>query len=304
MDTLVTVTVATQTQDNGERAIDSAFSEIERLERLFDFYSADSEISRINSQAGVAGVKVSPDTLELLTRALNVSEQTEGAFDISVSIVSSLYDFRKKIKPDEQAIEKNLVLVGYRNILISKEKGTVFLRKKGMLIDAGGIAKGYAADRAVEILKHSGITSGLVSVAGDIRTFGPKPGGSLWKIGIRNPRPQGNEDDILGTVDLKDTAISTSGDYERFFIMDGQRYHHILSPRTGHPVRECRSVSVITKESALADAFATAIFVLGPEKGMGLLKNLGLEGVIVDNQGTVHITPGIRGKIEFQETVR
>jgi len=304
MDTIVTITVVSQTEEDGEKAIDSAFSEMERLQKLLDFYSPDSEISLINREAGVSEVKVSPDTFALLAKALSVSEQTGGAFDVSVGTVSSLYDFRNKIKPDDQAIEKNLVLVGYRNILMSKEKGTVFSKKKEMLIDTGGIAKGYAADRAAEVLKNNGIRSGLVSVAGDIRTFGTKPDGSPWKIGIRNPRPQRSQDDLLGTVDLKDVAISTSGDYERFFILNGQRYHHLLSPRTGRPARECRSVSVIAKESVLADAFATAIFILGPEKGMEVLETAGIEGVIVDDQGVVHTTPGIREKIEFQKTLR
>jgi thiamine biosynthesis lipoprotein len=182
-----------------------------------------------------------------------------------------------------------------------------------MLIDLGGISKGYAVDKAVETLKRNGINSGLVSIAGDIKAFGLKPDGKLWRIGIRNPRipstpPLGKEgkggflDDIMATIELSDMAISTSGDYERCFILDGKRYHHLLSPKTGYPAEGCQSVSVITKEGAFTDAFATGVFILGPEKGLKVLEKMGFDGIIVDSQGEVHTTPNIRGKIEFKQT--
>jgi thiamine biosynthesis lipoprotein len=171
-----------------------------------------------------------------------------------------------------------------------------------MLIDPGGIAKGYAADKAVETLKKNGITSGLVAVAGDIRTFGLKPDRRPWKIGIRNPRARDNEDDVMATVELSGKAISTSGDYERFFMQDGKRYHHILSPKTGRPAPECRSVSVITRDAAFTDAFATGVFVLGPAEGMKVLEKAGFDGLIVDSMGKILLTPGLREKIEFKKT--
>jgi len=171
-----------------------------------------------------------------------------------------------------------------------------------MYIDLGGISKGYAADNAVETLKRNRIHSGLVSVAGDIKAFGLKPDGKPWKIGIRNPRAKGQEDDIMATIELADMAISTSGDYERSFINDGKRYHHLLNPRTGYPAEGCQSVSIITKEGAFTDAFATGIFILGPEKGIKTLEKMGFDGVIVDSQGKVHTTPHIRGKVEFKRS--
>ena len=302
MDTFVTITVVSNSKDRAENAINTAFSEIEKLEKLSNFFSSESEISRINKNAGISGVRVSPDILNMLNKAITVSEKTEGSFDVTIGPVISLYDFHKKIKPEESAVKKNLSLVDYRKLIIDRNKSTAFLKKRGMLIDLGGISKGYATDKAVETLKRKGINSGLVSVAGDIKAFGLKPDGKPWKIGIRNPRAKGKEDDIMATIELKDMAISTSGDYERFFIIDGKRYHHLLSPRTGYPAQKCQSVSVITKEGAFTDAFATGVFILGPENGIKVLEKLGFDGIIVDSQGKVHTTPDIRGKFEFKRT--
>jgi len=301
MDTLVTITVVSGTKENAEKAIDTAFLELENLEKRASFFSPESEISRINSNAGVSGVKVSSDILAILSRSLYVSEKTSGAFDISIGTVSSLYDFHKQIKPDLYIIRKNLPLVNYRDIIIDENKSSVFLKKKNMRIDTGGIAKGFAADKAVEILKKQGIHSGIVAVAGEIKTFGLKPDGKPWKIGIRNPRATDREDDIMATTELTDMAISTSGDYERFFVSEGKRYHHLLDPKTGLPAGDCMSVTVIAKEAVFTDAFATGVFILGPEKGLKLLDEMGFEGIIVDSRGKMHLTSGIRGKVEFKK---
>jgi len=303
MDTLVAITVVSDSKDNAEKAIDAAFSEIEYLEKLSNHYSSDSEITRINRNAGISEVKVSYDILKLLDKALHVSENTEGAFDVTMGPVIALYDFHKKIRPDDGMIKKTLSLVNYREIIINRDRSTVLLKRKGMLIDLGGIAKGYAADKAAETLKKQGVRSGLVAVAGDIKAFGLKPDGKPWKIGIRNPESGDKEDDIMATIELKDMAISTSGDYERFFISGGKRYHHLLDPKTGLSAQECRSVSIITKEGAFTDAFATGIFILGPEQGVKVLDKLGFEGMIIDSQGKSHLTQGIRKKIEFKRTV-
>jgi len=300
MDTLVTINVVSPSQDGAEKAMNAALSEVEKLEKLFSFFSADSEVSLVNKNAGVAGVKVSPEIIYILDRAIIVSKNTHGAFDITIGPVIMLYDFYKEIRPGERAIKKNLPLVNYKDIVINRDDSTVFLKKKGMLIDLGGIAKGYAADRVVDSLKKHGIKAGLVSVAGDIRTFGNKPDGRPWKIGIRNPRAKGAEDDIMAIIELSDMAISTSGDYERYFVQDGKRYHHLLNPKTGYPAEGCQSVSVIAGESTFSDAFATGIFILGPEKGLKVLAAMGFDGVIVDSRGKIHITANIRGKIEFK----
>ena len=303
MDTLVTITVVSATKENAEKTTDAAFSEIGSLAKLFDFFSPESEISKINKNAGISEVKVSPDVIELLEKATYISDKTGGAFDVTIGPIERLYDFHKKIKPREEEIRKNLPLVNYKDLIMNRDRSTVFLRKKGMLIDPGGIAKGYAADKATAVLIKNGIRSGIVAVAGDIKTFGLKPDGTPWRIGIRNPRAKDGEDDIMATVLLSDKAISTSGDYERFFIEDGKRYHHLLDPRTGHSAALCKCVSVIAKEGYFADALATGIFVIGPERGIKILEKLGFDGLIVDSQNQIYITPKIRGKIEFKRTV-
>lgn len=301
MDTQVTVTVVSRSGDSAEKAIAAAFSEIEKIESLTNFYAAGSEISLINTNAGMSAMKVSPEVLEMIGKALSVSEKTDGAFDVTIGSVTKLYDFHKKISPEESILRKNLSLVNYRNVTIDRLTSTIFLKKKGMLIDAGGIAKGYAADKAVTALRKMGIMSGLVAIAGDIKAFGQKPDGKPWQIGIRNPRAENLEDDIMATLPLRDMAISTSGDYERFFLVSGVRYHHLLDPGTGSPARGCRSVTVIANEAAFADSFATAVFVLGPEKGIKVLDAAGFDGLIVDSEGKMHFTAGMRENIAIKK---
>ncbi len=302
MDTAITITVVAASQEGAEKAIDSAFREIEKIGKLSDFYSSGSEISLINKKAGISGVKVSPDVLQLVEKAVYVSEKTGGAYDMTIGSVSGLYDFHKKVLPGKDAVRKGLRLVNYRDISIDRSVSSVFLKKEGMLIDPGGITKGYAADKALECLKKEGIASGIISVAGDIRAFGSKPDGRPWNIGIRNPRAESREDDVMATIELMDAAISTSGDYERFFFSDNVRYHHILDPRTGRPASRCISVSIIADEAAYTDAFSTGIFIMGPEQGMKVLEEMKFNGVIVDNRGRIHMTPGIGGRIEFKNS--
>jgi thiamine biosynthesis lipoprotein len=303
MDTVITISVVSHSKDHAERALNSAFLELKRLEALFDFYSPESEVSRINRDAGISRVTVSQDMLTVLERAYFVSEKTGGAFDITAGSLLALYDFVHGIKPQPRVLKAHLPLVNYKALHIERDDTSVFLEKKGMRIDLGGIVKGYAADRAVDTLKRAGISSGLVAVAGDIKAFGLKPDKKPWKIGIKDPRAEG-ENDIIAVLDLKDMAISTSGDYERYFILDGERYHHLLSPKTGFPVHTCQSVSIIAQEGVLADAFATGVFILGPEKGMKIIEQMGFDGIIIDNEGHVHVTPNIREKIEFEGTYK
>ena len=300
MYTSVTITVSSDSEEKAEKAIEVAFNELDRLAKLLNFYSEDSEISAINRHAGNKPVRVSYETLDILEKALYVSENTEGGFDITVGPLVRLWDFQKKTIPDRTTVKEKLKLVGYKNIVIDKKASTVFLKTKGIQIDLGGIIKGYAADKAVEVLKQQGIRAGIVAVAGDIKTFGIRPDGGLWKVGIQNPRQQTDKDEIMATVGLSDTAISTSGDYQKFFIKDGRRYHHLLNPKTGYPDNECRSVTIIAKDAALTDAFATGIFILGAQKGMDALNRLGLDGIIVDKDGKIHLTQNLRGKVEFK----
>ena len=307
MYTVVEITVSSDSAEKAKSVIDKAFNELDRLAKLLNFYSDDSEVSMINRHAGDKPVKVSSETLEIIEKALYVSENTEGAFDITVGPVVRLWDFKNKVIPDEKTIKEKLKIVGYKNIIVDRQKSTVFLKKRGMQMDLGGIIKGYAADKAVEVLKKDGIKSGIVAVAGDIKAFGKKPDGGLWNVGIQNPRPNppipplakgGNGgDEIIAAIGLSDAGISTSGDYQRFFIKGGKRYHHLLNPKTGYPVYDCQSATVITRDAVFTDAFSTGIFILGHQRGMDVLKRLGFDGVIVDKDGKIHATEGIKNRI-------
>jgi thiamine biosynthesis lipoprotein len=302
MDTLVTVTVVANSEQQASKAIGSALQTIGTFGDRINFFSPSSELSEINRSAGIRPVKVSADTLDLIEKAVYVAEKSGGAFDPTIGPESSLWDFHKKIKPSDEQIKKNLPLVNYRNVVVDREKSTVFLKKKGMLMDLGGIAKGYAADLAVADLRRNGIEAGIVANAGDIRVFGRKPGGKPWNVGIENPRHKSDADELIAKLKLTDRAISTSGDYQRYFILNGRRYHHLIDPATGYPAYGCRSVSVITDRGAFTDAFATAAFVLGPEKGMELVTKMGMDAVIIKSDGTILTTPGLAGIITIEKS--
>jgi len=298
MDTVVTITVISNSEQEANIAIDKAFLEIEKIEKLTNIFSKNSEINNLNRYAGLKRLKVSDTLYNIIELSLNISQMTQGAFDITIGSITSLYDYYKKIKPDEDTIKKRLKLVNYKDIILDKNNKTVFLKNKGMTIDLGGIAKGYAADKAVESLKENNIKSGLVAIAGDIKSFGLKPNNKPWKIGIRDPRSK-NKEDLLTAIDLTDMSISTSGNYERFFISEGKRYHHIISPFTGLPASECQSVTIIAKDCYLTDSLATGIFVIGPKNGLKLLEDMGYEGIIIDKDGKLFITQGLKKKLEL-----
>lgn len=296
MDTVVTIT-AVGTKDEVEKVIDATFSEIERLENLMSGFKEGSDVDRINKSAGIGPVKVDRDVINVIAKAKEISEITGGAFDITIGPLSKLWGFgvKKEYIPQEDDIKKLLPLIDYRQISVDESKSEVFLNKNGMMIDLGGIAKGYAADRGVEILKNMGIKAGIVAVSGDIRTFGKRPDGKAWHIGIKHPR---ESEKVLTAIDLEDSSISTSGDYERFFIKDRRRYNHILNPKSGYPATGCQSVTIISKEGILVDALATGVFVLGTEKGMEFIEsNKSIEGIIVDSKGEVKVSSGLRGKV-------
>lgn len=300
MYTIVSITVYSDSKKKAKDAINEAFRELDRIGNLLNFYSEKSEITKINKNAGIRPVKVSRETMEIIKKALFVSDNTEGSFDITVGPLVRLWDFKNKRLPNDKELKDKLKFIGYKNIILNEYDNTVFIKKKGSQIDLGGIIKGYSADKVVELLKNKGIDAGLVAVGGDIKTFGLRPDKKPWSIGIQNPRQKSADDEIIAVVkSLSELAISTSGDYEKYFILDGIRYHHLLKPSTGYPSYNSRSVTVISKESALSDAFSTGIFILGPEKGLKILEKLGYEGVIIDKDGKIFISKGLKGKIEF-----
>ncbi|MBI5101220.1 MAG: FAD:protein FMN transferase [Nitrospirae bacterium] len=302
MDTFVTMTVISESRQQSETAIQAAFNSIEEFGCLINFFSATSELSQINKNAGVREVRVSPAAFDLIEKALYVADKSAGAFDPTIGPVMRLWDFHNGVRPPDADIKKNLPLVNYRDVVINKKNSGVFLRKKGMLLDLGGIAKGYAADLAVGALKQHGITAGIVAVGGDVRTFGLRADGTAWNVGIKNPRQTGAKDEIMGTIRLTDKAISTSGDYERYFISDGRRFHHILDPQTGYPSDRARSVSIIARDGVFTDGFDTAVFVLGPRRGLDLIKEINrdfeVDAIIIDVNGVIYETDRVKETIK------
>ncbi len=303
LDTIVTITVVSDSEKKAGNAMDMAFAEIKRLGKLINFFSTDSEITAINRNAGISAVAVSPDTYKLLERATEVSAETGGTFDMTVGVVVNLYDFHKKTRPSGSLISEKLPLVNFRDLILNKDKQTAFLKRKGMSVDAGGIAKGYAADRAVEVLKSAGIKAALVAVAGDIRAYGLKPGGKPWRVGIRDPRGKGS-DDMIATLELRDMAISTSGDYERFFIENGKRYHHLINPKTGYPASGVMGVTVVGPLAVYTDSLATALFISGIDKGLKTAGTLGYDALMIDESGKIHMTDSLKNKITLQPRIK
>lgn len=296
MGTIVEITVAFDDEKRANEAIDAGFKEIKRLEQLMSTYIPDSNLSRINDSAGVSPVKADREVLYLIKKGIELGDLTNGAFNIAVGPLVKLWGIpdKREFIPSKKEIEQLLPITDYHNIKIDEEKGEVFLKKKGMRIDLGGIAKGYAADRAITVLKEKGIDNTIVAVAGDVKAIGKRPDGKAWHIGVKHPR---EKEKLLGTVDISDMAVSTSGDYERFFIKDGILYHHIFDPRTGEPARKSQSATVVAGEGIVSDALSTGVFVLGPEMGMELIERMpDVEGIIVDSTGKVFVSSGMKDK--------
>jgi thiamine biosynthesis lipoprotein len=241
-------------------------------------------------------VHVSLETLTVVQRAIQAAEMTDGGFNIAIGPVVDVWNVTEGRRiPTESELEALRSLVDLMSIHVDVGKQTIFLAKAGMLIDVGGIGKGYAADQAVMAMKKAGASAGVVALSGDIKTFGQLPGGKRFPVGIQHPRQDGA---VLVWIDLQDEAISTAGDYERFFERDGVRYHHILDPRTLQPARSCQSVTVIAREGIWADGLDTGIFVMGVESGMRLVEALpDVEAIIVDDEGLVHVSSGLRDRI-------
>lgn len=300
MGTIVEITAISADEDKANLAITAGFKEIKRLEEMMSTYIEESEVSKANKGSGIEWVKIDPELVDVIKTSLKVSELTGGGFNISIGPAIKLWKAGEENHiPSEDELEKIKSIIDFKEISLDEGKGMLFLKKAGMKIDLGGIAKGYAADRAEKIIKDAGINDGIIAVAGDLKVFGKRPDKKPWKIGIRHPRKEGV---ILAEVELENEAISTSGDYERFFIKDGVRYHHILDPITLQPAKECQSVTIITRYGITADALATGVFVMGVEKGMELIENLpDVEGAIVDKEGKVHLSSGLKGRIRIVE---
>jgi thiamine biosynthesis lipoprotein len=298
MGTTVEITAVSTEESKAYDAMTAAFHEIRRLEKLLSTYIPDSELSRVNQAAGIRPVPVSPEVLMVIREALRVAELTEGGFNIALGPAIALWKVTDQPRiPTSEELNAVRPLIQYAEIKVDEKNQTVFLTRTGMRIDVGGIGKGYAADQAEVVLKQHGITNGIIAVAGDVKVFGRKPDGAAWHIAIQHPR---RKDIPLAELDLEDEAVSTSGDYERFFMKDGRRYHHILDSKTLQPADQSQSVTVIARQGILTDAVSTGVFVMGPEKGMALLEALpDVEGIIVDAQGRVSVSSGLRSRLKL-----
>ena len=269
---------------------DLAISEVKRIENLVSDWIPTTQISQVNQNAGIKPIKVDQEVFDLVERAIKISKLTSGAFDISYASMDKIWKFDGSMKkiPTEEAIKKSVAKVCYQNIILNPTDKTIFLKNKGMKLGLGGIAQGYIADKIKEVLQEKGCTSGLVNVSGDINTWGKQPNGEPWSVGIINPM---NKNKVFATFILDDSAVETSGSYEKFVVFNGKRYSHIIDPRTGYPASGIVSVSVFAKQTELADALATGIFVLGIEVGLDLVNQLnGIDCIIVDDKGGVHVS--------------
>ena len=296
------ISIADVPEERAHAGIEAAFAEVSRVERLLSSHVPTSDVSRINDAAGREPVVVSSETIALIEEAREVSDLSDGALDVSfaplMSVWASVREDPPRI-PTEEAIREALALVGYRRIVVDRDRHTVQLPVAGMRIGLGAIGKGYAVDKASEVLRQQGIASFIVGGGGDLYVQGSKRG-VPWRLGIQHPR---NRSALIGEISFRQPgAIVTSGDYERFVEVDGVRYHHIFDPRTGRSARGCSSVTLLAETATRADALATAVFVLGPEAGMRLVDRLpGVEAVIVDEALHVTMSPRLRGRVRLIE---
>lgn len=306
---LMTTTVDFQilmTKDNhssamANAAIDSAIDEIKRVTQVFSEWEPGSEISAINKAAGVKAIEVSAEVFRLIAEALRISELSNGKFDITFKSAGKLWDFRAQTIPDAAALKNAVTAINYQNVVMDQENQTVFLKQAETQIGLGGIAKGYAIDRAVQIIRNAGfdvfyINAGgdLYASSGDVSKNSKRDNTKRWKVGIQHPD---ETESLIALLPVANGAIATSGDYERYFEKGGIRYHHIIDPDTGYPADLSRSVTVLTSRAYLADALATAVFVQGPEKGITLIENMPeAEVLIIDKRGQIvstlpHLSP-------------
>ena len=290
MTTDVEFIVISADQKAAQQAVAEAIAEFERIEALLSEWKPDSEISRLNRLAAQAPQVVSDETFRLLEESLAISRLTSGKFDITFKSAGKLWDFHRAEIPDAAQLQQAASAIDYRRVELDPATHSVRFTSAGTQIGLGGIAKGYAVDRAVQIIRRHGFAEFAVNAGGDL--YAVSHGNQkMWQVGVRHPRAA---DQLLALLPVANAAVTTSGDYERFFDLNGVRYHHILDPATGQPARGSMSVTVLAPRTYLADALATGVFVLGPQAGMALIESLpGVEAMIVDSQGEIHVSAGL-----------
>lgn len=287
------ITVVAINEEIGYINIDEAISEITRIEKMISSWDPDSETALINKNAGIKPVKVSLELFKLIERSKKISEITDGAFDISYSSMDKIWRFdgSMKYKPTQAEIKESIAKVGYDKIILNNENQTVYLKQKGMKISFGAIGKGYAADKAKDLLKSKQVVAGIINASGDLSTWGTKVSGEKWLIGIANPL---SKDKIFSWLPIVESSVATSGNYEKFVFFDGKKYSHIIDPRTGYPSKGVISVSIFHKSAEFCDALATAVFIMGKDAGLDLINQLPLtEVILVDGNNKIYKSSGI-----------
>ena len=282
------------TQEVANQYLNAAQGEIERIERLISSWDANSQTAEINRQAGIKPVKVAKELYDLIARSIEISKITQGAFDISYAALDPVwfFDGRMKAVPSESERLKSVQNIGFKDLVLNAKEQTVYLPKKGMKIGFGAIGKGYAADATKKLMKSLGVSSGIINASGDLTSWGKKPDGTDWQVGISNPE---NPTKVFSWFPVRDAAVATSGNYEKYVTLEGKQYSHIMDPRTGMPVSGIKSVTVFAPNAELADAFATAVFIMGIDTGIDTISQLpGMSCIIVDAENNIHHSPNIQ----------
>lgn len=308
MDTLVRIEAYGRDEAQLRAAVTAAFAEMRRVADLADNFAAPgspacaaSDVCRINQAAGREPVRVQPETLEMLALARRYGELSGGAFDVTVGPLVELWGFGRResrsAPPAPAELAAALALVDYRELLVDATAGTVLLRRPGMRLDLGAVAKGYAAERAQRVLQQHGIAQALIDAGGNIRVLGENRRGRPWQIGVKDPRGEGR---VIAVLPLVDAAAVTSGDYYRYVEIGGRRYHHLLDPKTGYPAAANLSLTVVAADAGLADVLSTTLFVLPPEQALALAARAGVEALLVSADRRILHTPGLDGQIEVR----
>jgi thiamine biosynthesis lipoprotein len=291
------LSVVTDNEQWGNDMIDVGVAEIQRIEKLLTTFSDDSETNQINKNAGISAVTVSRETFNLIQRSVRISEVTQGAFDITYgSIDKRLWNFDQQMTalPDKETAQKMVRLIDYRNVILDDTNCTVYLKEKGMRIGFGGIGKGYAAERAKTVMKAQGVKSGVVNASGDLTTWGYRPNGQQWTIGIADPDLS---QQVFSYMNISNMAVATSGNYEKFVMIDGKKYSHTINPRTGLPVAGIKSVTIISTNAELADAMATPVTIMGVYAGLDMINQMNdIEAVIIDDDSRLFTSKNINLK--------
>ena len=281
------ITIVEKNDSEANRLINIAIKEISRIESLISSWDKNSQTTLINYNSGIKPVKVDTELFNLISRSIKVSNLSQGAFDISYASLDKVWFFDKKMQkmPSDDQIANSVEKVGFENIILNEKEETVFLKLKGMKIGFGAIGKGYAADRAKEILIKNNVKSGIINASGDLTAWGQKPSGEDWMVAIVNPL---NKTKVFSWLPIKNKSIVTSGNYERFINFEGKSYSHIIDPRTGYPSQGILSVTIVTENAELADALATSVFVLGEEIGMNMINQLkGVDCIIINSDNKI-----------------